>query len=123
MPTLGHLGTSDYMVGIHEHFIRPCPDLLDHVTVFLSEAAMAQAIFRTEVYPVHTVTLSTAFDFLLGKKDGKPAMICGRAPHTEARNRPAASGRPRAWFRTARGFNSGMWVDDLRTDRLCHFCN
>src|SRR6266478_10096956 len=45
-------------------------------SVFLSETARAQAIFRTEVYPVPTVTLSTA-DFLLGKKDGKPAMIAG----------------------------------------------
>jgi hypothetical protein len=43
---------------------------------FLVEAAPAQGIFRTEVYPVQTVTLSTA-DFLLGKKDGKPAMIAG----------------------------------------------
>src|SRR5258708_37628225 len=45
-------------------------------SVFLLEDARAQAIFRTEVYPVPTVTLSTA-DFLLGKKDGKPAMIAG----------------------------------------------
>ena len=45
-------------------------------SVFLLEAARAQAIFRTEIYSVQTVTLSTA-DFLLGKKDGKPAMIAG----------------------------------------------
>jgi hypothetical protein len=45
-------------------------------SVFLLEDARAQGIFRTEVYPVQTVTLSTA-DFLLGKKDGKPAMIAG----------------------------------------------
>src|SRR5712664_3928092 len=44
--------------------------------VFLVEAARAQGTFRTEVYPVQTVTLSTA-DFLLGKKDGKPATIAG----------------------------------------------
>ena len=45
-------------------------------SVFLLEDARAQAIFRTEVYPMQTVTLSTA-DFLLGKKDGSPAMIAG----------------------------------------------
>src|ERR1700686_3182037 len=45
-------------------------------SVFLLEDARAQAIFRTEIYPVQTVTLSTS-DFLLGKKDGKPAMIAG----------------------------------------------
>jgi hypothetical protein len=45
-------------------------------SVFLLEDARAQAIFRTEVYPVQTVTLSTA-DFLLGREDGKPAMIAG----------------------------------------------
>jgi hypothetical protein len=44
--------------------------------VFLVEAAWAQSTFRTEVYPMQTVTLSTA-DFLLGKKDGKPATIAG----------------------------------------------
>jgi dienelactone hydrolase len=80
-------------------------------SVFLSEAARAQAIFRTEVYPVHTVTLSTA-DFLLGKKDGKPAMIAGelRIPKPGTDRLPAVvlvhgSGGV--------GFNSGMWVDDL----------
>jgi hypothetical protein len=40
-------------------------------SVFLSEAARSQAIFRTEVHPVQTVTLSTA-DFLLGKKMASP---------------------------------------------------
>src|SRR2546421_11782633 len=45
-------------------------------SVFLLENARAQAVFRTEVYPMQTVTLSTA-DFLLGKKDGRPAMIAG----------------------------------------------
>jgi dienelactone hydrolase len=80
-------------------------------SVFLSEAARAQAIFRTEVYPVHTVTLSTA-DFLLGKKDGKPAMIAGelRIPKPGTDRLPAVvlvhgSGGV--------GFNTGMWVDDL----------
>jgi hypothetical protein len=50
----------------------------------LSEAAWPQAIFRTEIHPVQTVTLSTA-DFLLGKKDGKPATIAGelRIPKSE----------------------------------------
>jgi hypothetical protein len=39
--------------------------------VFLSETAQSQAIFRTEVHPVQTITLSTA-DFLLGKKRASP---------------------------------------------------
>ena len=79
--------------------------------VLLSEAAQAQGIFRTEVYPVPTVTLSTA-DFLLGKKDGKPAMIAGelRIPKPGTDRLPAVvlvhgSGGV--------GFNSGMWVGDL----------
>ncbi|WP_431015418.1 hypothetical protein [Bradyrhizobium pachyrhizi] len=42
----------------------------------LEEAAWAQGIYRTEIYPVQTVTVSTA-DFLLGKKDGKLAAIAG----------------------------------------------
>jgi dienelactone hydrolase len=80
-------------------------------SVFLSEAARAQAIFRTEVYPVQTVTLSTA-DFLLGKKDGKPAMIAGelRIPKPGTDRLPAVvlvhgSGGV--------GFNSGMWAGEL----------
>jgi dienelactone hydrolase len=79
--------------------------------VLLSEDARAQAIFRTEVYPVQTVTLSTA-DFLLGKKDGKPAMIAGelRIPKPGTDKLPAVvlvhgSGGV--------GFNSGMWVNEL----------
>jgi dienelactone hydrolase len=79
--------------------------------VFLSEAAQAQAIFRTEVYPMQTVTLSTA-DFLLGKKDGKPAMIAGelRIPKPGTDRLPAVilvhgSGGV--------GFNSGMWAGEL----------
>jgi dienelactone hydrolase len=80
-------------------------------SVFLLESARAQAIFRTEVYPVQTVTLSTA-DFLLGKKDGKPAMIAGelRIPKPGTDRLPAVvlvhgSGGV--------GFNSGMWVGEL----------
>ena len=80
-------------------------------SVFLSEDARAQAIFRTEIYAVPTVTLSTA-DFLLGKKDGKPAMIAGelRIPKPGADRLPAVvlvhgSG--------GIGFNSGMWVGEL----------
>jgi dienelactone hydrolase len=75
------------------------------------EAARAQAIFRTEVYPLQTVTLSTA-DFLLGKKDGKPAMIAGelRIPKPGTDRLPAVvlvhgSGGV--------GFNSGMWAGEL----------
>src|SRR5258707_11499584 len=80
-------------------------------SVFQLEAARAQAIFRTEVYPVQTVTLSTA-DFLLGKKDGKPTMIAGelRIPKPGTDRLPAVvlvhgSGGV--------GFNSGMWAGDL----------
>jgi len=80
-------------------------------SVFPLEAARAQAIFRTEVYPVQTVTLSTA-DFLLGKKDGKPAMIAGelRIPKPGTDRLPAVilvhgSGGV--------GFNSGMWAGEL----------
>ena len=80
-------------------------------SVFLLEDARAQAIFRTEVYPVPTVTLSTA-DFLLGKKDGKPAMIAGelRIPKPGTDRLPAVvlvhgSGGV--------GFNFGMWAGEL----------
>jgi dipeptidyl aminopeptidase/acylaminoacyl peptidase len=80
-------------------------------SIFLSEVARAQGIFRTEIYAVPTVTLSTA-DFLLGKKDGKPTMIAGelRIPKPGTDRLPAVvlvhgSGGV--------GFNSGMWVDDL----------
>ncbi len=80
-------------------------------SVFLLEAARAQAIFRTEVYPVQTVTLSTA-DFLLGKKDGKPTTIAGelRIPKPGTDRLPAVvlvhgSGGV--------GFNSGMWAGEL----------
>ena len=80
-------------------------------TVSLSEAARAQGIFRTEVYPVQTVTLSTA-DFLLGKKDGKPTMIAGelRIPKPETDRLPAVvlvhgSG--------GIGSNYGMWAGEL----------
>jgi hypothetical protein len=87
-------------------------------SVFLLEAARAQAIFRTEVHPVQTVTLSTA-DFLLGKKDGKPTMIAGelRIPKPGTNRLPAVvlvhgSGGV--------GFNSGMWVGELNKAG-CHF--
>src|ERR1700737_5567323 len=80
-------------------------------SVFLLEAARAQAIFRTEVYPVQTVTLSTA-DFLLGKKDGKAAMIAGelRIPKPGTDRLPAVvlvhgSGGV--------GFNFCMWAGEL----------
>jgi len=80
-------------------------------SVFLLEDARAQGIFRTEILPVQTVTLSTA-DFLLGKKDGKPAMIAGelRIPKPGTDRLPAVvlvhgSGGV--------GFNSGMWEGEL----------
>src|SRR5260370_32462430 len=80
-------------------------------SVFLLEDARAQGIFRTEVYPVQTVTLSTA-DFLQGKKDGKPAMIAGelRIPKPGTDRLPAVvlvhgSG--------GIGFSFGMWAGEL----------
>jgi len=79
--------------------------------VFLSEAARAQGVFRTEIYAVPTVTLSTA-DFLIGKKDGKPTTIAGelRIPKPGTDRLPAVvlvhgSGGV--------GFNIGMWVGEL----------
>jgi dienelactone hydrolase len=80
-------------------------------SIFLSEAARAQAIFRTEVYPVQTVTLSTA-DFLLGKTDGKPAMIAGelRIP------KPGTDRLPAVIIVHGSGginFNHGMWAGEL----------
>ena len=88
-------------------------------SVFLLEDARAQAIFRTEIYPVPTVTLSTA-DFLLGKKDGKPAMIAGelRIPKPGTDRLPAVvlvhgSGGV--------GFNIGMWVGELNKAGLATF--
>ena len=80
-------------------------------SIFLLEDARAQTIFRTEVYPIQTVTLSTS-DFLLGRNDGKPAMIAGelRIPRPGTDRLPAVvlvhgSGGV--------GFNSGMWVGEL----------
>jgi dienelactone hydrolase len=75
------------------------------------EAARAQGIFRTEFYPVQTVTLSTA-DFLLGKKDGKPVMIAGelRIPKPGTDRLPAVV---LVHGLGGIGFNSGMWVDEL----------
>jgi hypothetical protein len=37
--------------------------------VCFSTPSSAQGVYRTEIYPLQTVTLTTA-DFLLGKKDG-----------------------------------------------------
>ena len=86
---------------------------------FPLEDVAAQAIFRTEVYPVQTVTLGTA-DFLLGKKDGKPTMIAGelRIPKPGTDRLPAVvlvhgSG--------GIGFNSGMWADELNKAGLATF--
>jgi dienelactone hydrolase len=80
-------------------------------SVFVTEAARAQAIYRTEIYPVQTVTLGTA-DFLLGKKAGQPATIAGelRIPKPGTDRLPAVilvhgSGGV--------GFNSGMWEGEL----------
>ena len=88
-------------------------------SVFPLESARAQAIFRTEVYPLQTVTLSTA-DFLLGRKDGKPAMIAGelRIPKPGTDRLPAVvlvhgSGGV--------GFNSGMWAGELNKAGLATF--
>jgi dienelactone hydrolase len=80
-------------------------------SVFLLEDARAQGIFRTEIYPVQTVTLSTA-DFLLGKKDGKPTIIAGelRIP------KPGTDRLPAVVIVHGSGgidFNHGMWADEL----------
>src|ERR1700754_2611754 len=79
--------------------------------VLLSEAARSQAIFRTEVHPVQTVTLGTA-DYLLGKKDGKPVTIAGelRIPKPGTGRLPAV-----VLVHGAGGinFNHGMWAGEL----------
>src|SRR5438045_6047592 len=87
--------------------------------VFLSEGARSQPISRTEVHPLQTVTLSTA-DFLLGKKDGSPAMIAGelRIPKPGTDRLPAVvlvhgSGGV--------GFNSGMWAGELNNAGFATF--
>jgi len=60
-------------------------------SVISLEDARAQGIFRTEVYPVQTVTLGTV-DFLLGKNDGKPTTIAGtlRIPKPGTGCRPSS---------------------------------
>jgi dienelactone hydrolase len=80
-------------------------------SVFLSGAARPQAIFRTEVHPVQTVTLSTA-DFLLGNKDSRPVTIAGelRIP------KPGTDRLPAVVLLHGSGgivFNVGMWVGEL----------
>jgi len=77
----------------------------------LPGTARAQGVFRTELYPVQTVTLSTV-DFLLGKKDGKPATVAGELhiPKPGIDRLPAVvivhgSGGV--------GFNHGMWASEL----------
>src|SRR5579864_9513127 len=80
-------------------------------SVFVTEAARAQAIYRTEIYPVQTVTLGTA-DFLLGKKAGQPATIAGelRIP------KPGTDRLPAVILVHGSGgvsFNSGMWAGEL----------
>jgi dienelactone hydrolase len=79
--------------------------------LFPLETARAQGVFRTEIYPVQTVTLSTA-DFLLGKKDGKPAMIAGelRIPKPGTDRLPAVV---LVHGSDGVGFNSGMWKGEL----------
>ncbi len=79
--------------------------------VFLPAPADAEGIFRTEIYPLQTITLGTA-DFLLGKKDGKPTAIAGelRIPKPGTSKLPAViiihgSGGV--------GFNYGMWTEEL----------
>jgi hypothetical protein len=78
---------------------------------FISEAVQAQGVFRTEIYPVQTVTLSPA-DFLLGKKDGKPATIAGELhiPMPGTNRLPAV-----IILHGSNGldFNHGMWAGEL----------
>src|SRR5579863_9455226 len=93
-------------------FVRALIGLFAISSAVLSlEEAKAEGIFRTEIYPVQTVTLGTV-DFLLGKNDGKPTTIAGtlRIPKPGADRLPAVvlvhgSGGV--------GFNSGMWEDEL----------
>jgi dienelactone hydrolase len=80
-------------------------------TICFSVPTFAQGVYRTEIYPLQTVTLATG-DFLLGKKDGKPATIAGelRIPKPVATKLPAVvlvngSG--------GIGFNYGMWAQEL----------
>lgn len=80
-------------------------------SVFLPVSAGAEGVFRTEIYPLQTITLGTA-DFLLGKKDGKPTTIAGelRIPKSGTAKLPAVviihgSGGV--------GFNYGMWTEEL----------
>jgi dienelactone hydrolase len=79
--------------------------------LFPLETARAQGVFRTEIYPVQTVTLSTA-DFLLGKKEGNPAMIAGelRIPKPGTDRLPAVV---LVHGSDGVGFNSGMWKGEL----------
>src|ERR1700681_129556 len=84
--------------------------------VFPVEAPWAQGTFRTEVYPVQTVTLSTA-EFLLGKKDGKPATIAGelRIP------KPGTDRLPAVVFVHGAGgigLHLGMWAGGLEQGGL-----
>src|SRR6059036_344202 len=79
--------------------------------LLFSVSSSAQGVFRTEVYPMQTVTLSTA-DFLLGKNDGKPATIAGelRIP------KPGTDRLPVVVFVHGAGgigFNYGMWAGEL----------
>ena len=80
-------------------------------SAFLLEDARAQGIFRTEIYAVPTVTLSTA-DFLLEKNDGKPTTIAGelRIP------KPGPDRVPAVVIMHGSGgidFNHGMWASEL----------
>jgi dienelactone hydrolase len=80
--------------------------------VCFTSSTQAQIIYRTEVHPVQTVTLSTA-DFLLGKKDGKPTTIAGelRIPRPSGPDRMPAI----VIVHGSGGINSGhiMWATDL----------
>jgi dienelactone hydrolase len=79
--------------------------------LLLSAPAKAQGVFRTEVHPLQTVTISAA-DFLLGKKDGKAATIAGelRIP------KPGTDRLPAVVIMQGSGginFNQSMWAGEL----------
>src|SRR5436190_17602428 len=79
--------------------------------VSFSTPSSAQGVYRTEIHPLVTMTLTTA-DFLLGKKDGKPATIAGelRIPKPGTDKLPViviVHGSDGV------GFNYGMWAQEL----------
>ena len=74
-------------------------------------SAWAQAVFRTEVYPMQTATFSTT-DFLLGKKDGKAALVAGELRIPKPGNDKLAA-VVLVHGSGGVGFNTGMWAGEM----------